>query len=128
MSNEKQVKVAVVMASGGDGEIVKDIVETLAPWIHGETAVVEEPEAETEEVEDAGDEAEPEEEPSPFATDEELDAEADRAAARGRASDAEVAEWVRRSEAGESIAEIARSVGRPISTVYGRVKAAKKRK
>ena len=114
MSNGKQVKAAIVLWNGGDESELNKLVETLAPWFGGEATVVQDEEPEPEEPD-------PEEEP-------EQEPEQEPVAPRNKVPEEEVAEWVRRSEAGESIAEIARDVGRPISTVYGRVKAAKARK
>lgn len=110
MSNGKQVKAAVVLWNG-DGEELKQVVDALAPWFGGETAVVQD-EPEPDEDADQAQDEEPEQEP----------------AGRNRVTDAEVAEWVRRAEKGESITEIARDAGRPMSTVFGRVKKARMKK
>ncbi len=116
MSEKNEVKAAIVMWNGGDAAELNKLVETLAPWFGGETAVVqdEEPDAEPEADEDA--DQEPEEEPE------------QEPAGRSRVTDEEVAEWVRRAEKGDSITEIARDAGRPMSTVFGRVKKARMKK
>lgn len=68
MSNGQQTKAAIVMWNG-DGEELKQVVDALAPWFGGETAVVQdaEPDADAEADEDADqaqdEEPEPDEEP-----------------------------------------------------------------
>lgn len=117
MSNGQQTKAAIVMWNG-DAEELKQVVDALAPWFGGESAVVQEdePDGEPDAGEDADADQEPDEEPE------------QEPAGRNRVTDAEVAEWVRRAEKGESITEIARDAGRPMSTVFGRVKKARAKK
>lgn len=112
MSEKNEVKAAIVMWNGGDAAELNKLVETLAPWFGGETAVVQDEETAGYPPADEDADEEPEQEP----------------AGRSRVTDEEVAEWVRRAEEGASITEIARDAGRPMSTVFGRVKKARMKK